>query len=212
MAHKTWLVDDHQLFRAGFKTLLNRTGTVTVEHELSNGAEFLELLLSNRPDLVFLDISMPGMDGSEVAMKALSMYPDLRIIVLSMYGDYEYYARMCKLGVKGYLLKSADFKEVEIAIDAVTGGNTYFSQELMQLVVKHHNDTDTTVCGAEISDREKEVLVEICNGLSSQEIADKLFISKRTVEKHRANLMEKTGCANTASLVMFAVKNRLFEL
>lgn len=212
MIYKTWLVDDHQLFRAGFKTLLNRTGKVVVEHELSDGAEFLEQLMVSRPDLVFLDISMPSMDGYEAAMKALTMYPDINIIVLSMYGDYEYYARMSRLGVKGYLLKSADFKEVEIAIDAVLNGKCYFSQELMQMVVQHHGVGDYYSVCPDISDREKEVLTEICNGLSSSEIAEKLFISKRTVEKHRANLMEKTGCSNTASLVMFAVKNNLLDL
>ncbi len=212
MVYKTWLVDDHKLFRAGFKTLLNRIGHIVVEHELSNGADFVDLLKHEKPDLVFLDISMPVMDGSEAAEKALSLYPDLKIIVLSMYGDYDYFARMSKLGVKGYLLKSADFKEVEMAIDAVLDNRCYYAPELVQIIVHQQDEKMSHETLSDLSEREIEVLLEICNGLSSQEIADKLFISKRTVEKHRANLMLKTDCANSASLVMYAVKNGLLDL
>lgn len=212
MQYKVWLVDDHQLFRAGFKTLLSRLGNLVVEREASNGAEFLDLLMVSQPDLVFLDIAMPQMDGNEAALKALAMFPDLKLIVLSMFGDQEYYSRLVEIGVKGYLLKSADFKEVEMAIESVLAGEYYFSQELMQQAMRQNGLMRNGSVPSDLSEREKEILLEICNGLSNQEVADKLFISKRTVEKHRANLMLKTGCSNTASLVVYAIKNNFLRI
>jgi DNA-binding NarL/FixJ family response regulator len=212
MQYKVWLVDDHQLFRAGFKTLLSRLGNLVVEREASNGAEFLDLLMVSQPDLVFLDIAMPQMDGNEAALKALAMFPDLKLIVLSMFGEQEYYSHLVEIGVKGYLLKSADFKEVEMAIESVLAGEYYFSQELMQQAMRQNGLMRNGSVPCDLSEREKEILLEICNGLSNQEVAEKLFISKRTVEKHRANLMLKTGCSNTASLVVYAIKNNFLRI
>ena len=200
------------MFRAGFKTLLSRLGNLVVEREASNGAEFLDLLMVSQPDLVFLDIAMPQMDGNEAALKALAMFPDLKLIVLSMFGDQEYYSRLVEIGVKGYLLKSADFKEVEMAIESVLAGEYYFSQELMQQAMRQNGLMRNGSVPCDLSEREKEILLEICNGLSNQEVAEKLFISKRTVEKHRANLMLKTGCSNTASLVVYAIKNNFLRI
>lgn len=200
------------MFRAGFKTLLSRLGNLVVEREASNGAEFLDLLMVSQPDLVFLDIAMPQMDGNEAALKALAMFPDLKLIVLSMFCDQEYYSRLVEIGVKGYLLKSADFKEVEMAIESVLAGEYYFSQELMQQAMRQNGLIRNGSVPCDLSEREKEILLEICNGLSNQEVADKLFISKRTVEKHRANLMLKTGCSNTASLVVYAIKNNFLRI
>ncbi len=204
-----WLIDDHQLFRAGFRTLLSRVEGVKVTYEASDGAEFLAQLNVSKPDIVFLDISMPKVDGITATQTALNIDPDIKIIILSMFGEREYYTRLVDLGIRGFLLKSCDFKEVEMAIEAVRNGDFYFSQELlMQMSQTSHEQSKID----DLSEREKDVLHEICAGLSNQEIADKLFISKRTVEKHRASVMVKTGCSNTASLVVFAVKNKLFEV
>ena len=211
--HTVWLVDDPQLFRAGFRTLLGRIPDIEVTFDASNGSEFLERLAHEQPEIVFLDIQMPNIDGIEATRRALSRYPDLKIIILSMFGEQEYYTELVDLGIKGFLLKSSDFKEVEMAIAAITSGDYYFSQELLQQMMFHKNPVARQTMGAdELSKREKEILHEICNGLSSQAIAEKFFISKRTVEKHRANLMMKTGCPNTASLVVFAVKNNIFDI
>lgn len=207
---KVWLVDDHQLFRAGFRTLLTRVPGLDVGFEASDGAEFLRKLKDERPDLVFLDISMPEVDGVSATQTALAMYPDLKIVILSMFGEKEYYTKLVELGVRGFLLKSCDFKEVEMAVEAIVSGDFYFSQELLQQMVFKGGNAKPAANYEELSEREKDILVEICGGASNQEIADKLFISKRTVEKHRANLMVKTGCSNTASLVVFAVKNGLY--
>lgn len=204
-----WLVDDHQLFRAGFKTLLCRLRSANVTFEASDGREFIDHLVCARPDIVFMDIAMPNMDGVKATELALAANPDLKIIILSMYGEKEYYSRLVDIGVRGFLLKSCDFKEVEMALDAVSNGEYYFSQELLQQMVFKSTGSQPE---EELSTREMAVLTEICNGSSNQEIAEKLFISKRTVEKHRANIMMKTGCGNTASLVVFAVKNGLYRI
>ncbi len=204
-----WLVDDHHLFRAGFKTLLCRLRDANVTFEASDGQEFIDHLVTARPDIVFMDIAMPKMDGVQATEEALARYPDLKIIILSMYGEKEYYTRLVDLGICGFLLKSCDFKEVEMAIEAVRNGEYYFSQELLQQMVFQNSSAQPDY---DLSQRERNILTEICNGESNQEIAERLFISKRTVEKHRANIMMKTGCGNTASLVVFAVKNGFYRI
>ena len=204
-----WLVDDHQLFRAGFRTLLCRLRDANVTFEANNGQEFIDHLVCAKPDVVFMDIAMPQMDGIRATEIALAENPDLNIIILSMYGEKEYYTKLVDMGVRGFLLKSCDFKEVEMALDAVKDGECYFSQELLQQMIFQSSGTQPA---DELSSRERDVLTEICNGGSNQDIAEKLFISKRTVEKHRANIMMKTGCGNTASLVVFAVKNGLYKI
>lgn len=210
---KILIVDDHKLFRNGLKMLLDNMDDYTVVSEASSGVEFLKLIDILQIDIVLLDISMPEMSGLEAAPLALEKYPDLKIIVLSMYGDEEYYHKMSQYGVKGFLLKDSDFDEVQQAINTVANGGTYFSQDLLMNIVsnmKASNNHD--LVHIDISDREKEIFGLICRGLSNIEIGDKLFISRRTVEKHRANLLEKTGCNNTASLVMWGIRNRMVEV
>lgn len=209
---RIFLVDDHTLFRTGLGRLLEAEGVATVAGEASNGEEFLAMLDAGvSADVVLLDIDMPVMGGREAAQKALAAYPDLRIITLSMHGDEHYYFAMVAAGVKGFLLKSSDIDEVATAIDTVAGGGTYFSQELLQGLV---GMLKTTAASDEeaLSEREREIVPLICRGLSNQQIADKLFISKRTVDKHRANIMAKTGSGNTAGLVVYAIKKGLVEV
>ncbi len=206
-----WIVDDHKLFRAGFRTLLSRLPHVNVSFEGADGAMFLSELETSRPDIVFLDISMPNIDGIKATQMALARDPELRIVILSMFGEHEYYTRLVDMGIRGFLLKSCDFREVEEAIEAVLNGEFYFSSELLEQM-SARDMTQMRSAADELSERERDVLTLVCSGASSQEIADKLFISRRTVEKHRASIMMKTGCANTASLVVFAVKNGLFEV
>ncbi len=209
---KIWLVDDHTLFRNGFRTLLSRVEGIEVTFEASDGKEFLDKLKTEQPDLVFMDIAMPEIDGIEATQHALEQYPDLKIIILSMFGEKEYYVRLADMGIRGFLLKSCDFSEVEMAIDKIRNGDYYFSQEILQQMIFANNPAQTEAPVEELSTREKEILVEICKGASNQEIADTLYISKRTVEKHRANLLLKTGSSNTASLVVYAVKKGLFDV
>lgn len=209
------IVDDHALFRRGLKGLLNASGVCSVEAEASDGEEFLSLLDTVVSDIVLLDIDMPRKDGITAAAEALTKRPDLKIITLSMHGEDEYYFKMVSLGVKGFLLKSSEIDEVLSAITTVARGGSYFSQELLQNLVgslKTSRLTDSQPGADTLSEREREILLLICQGLSNHEIADKLFISKRTVDKHRANILDKTNCRNTANLVVYAIKNSLVEI
>ncbi len=208
-----FLVDDHTLFLNGLKSLLNPLPEFTVVGEAYNGLEFLSKFEALAPDVVLMDISMPEMDGIEASRRALEINPDLKIITLSMYGDQEYYTKMLETGVRGFVLKDSDIQEVKMAIQTVADGGNYFSQQLLRgLILARKESSSTDTDEDQLSERELEVLIEICQGLSNNEIADKLFISKRTVEKHRANVLLKTGCKNTASLVVFAIRNHLVEV
>jgi DNA-binding NarL/FixJ family response regulator len=209
---KIVLVDDHNLFRNGLKTLINSFGHCEVIAEASNGVEFLELLDFITPDIVLLDISMPVMDGLTAITLALEKQPNLKIIVLSMYGEEEYYHKMSNAGAKGFLLKDSTIDEVQTALEAVFQGGHYFSQELLINIVSTRQSINNDLISIELSDREQEVLILISRGMSNNDIADALFISKRTVEKHRANLLEKTGCNNTAALVMWAIRNKVVKV
>ncbi|MCX6239935.1 MAG: response regulator transcription factor [Bacteroidia bacterium] len=207
------LVDDHTLFRNGLKMLLDTLPGYEVTGEASNGKEFLGLVAKYDYDIVFLDIEMPEINGIEAARRAIEIKPELKIITLSMYGDEEYYDQMVDAGAKGFLLKNTNLQEVKASIDTVMNGGNYFSQELMQSLLRNYKSVrETKEPEAELSEREIEILLLICSGLSNQEIGDHLFISKRTVEKHRANILCKTNCKNTAGLVMYAIKNQLIAM
>jgi DNA-binding NarL/FixJ family response regulator len=213
MKNKVLLVDDHKLFRKGLKMLIDTLNRFEVSGEASTGVEFLNLIEVSMPDVVMLDIAMPEMDGIEAARLALLKYPDLKIITLSMFGEQDYYFKMVDAGVKGFLLKNSDFTEVRMALETVVDGGNYFSRELlMNLVNSLKNAPEELTPDSPLSDREKEIILLICKGMSTQEIADSLCLSKRTVDSHRANILLKTGCRNTASLVVYAIKEKLVEL
>lgn len=211
---KIALVDDHTLFRTGMRGLLMQRDDYDVVADVGSGEEFLEILPDLDVDVVFMDISMQGIDGCETTRRALAMRPELRIITLSMYGDDHYYTLMVESGASGFLLKDSDIEEVYNAVDSVQSGDSYFSSALLGSLTRNMSMASVDVPSDEdaLSDREIEILVEVCRGLSNQEIADKLFISKRTVDKHRANILEKTGCKNTANLVVYAIKNHLVAI
>ncbi|NLI24025.1 MAG: response regulator transcription factor [Bacteroidales bacterium] len=206
------IVDDHTLFRNGLRLLLNASSEVRVIAEAGNGQEYLRLLKDTVPDVTLMDIEMPGMNGIETAAEAVKLFPELRIITLSMYGEEEYYVKMIDAGARGFILKNSDINEVISAIKAVYEGGTYFSQDLLLNVVKNiRSGRLTATADTHLSEREIEILRKICQGYSNQEIADQLNISKRTVDKHRSNLLEKTGSKNTANLVIYALKHKLVE-
>ena len=205
------LVDDHSLFRNGLRGLLERSGKCRVVGEAGSGEEFLALLPGAEADVVFMDFSMPGLDGAQTTERALALRPELRIITLSMFGEESYYTRMVEAGARGFLLKDSQIDDVLEAIETVAAGGTYFSPRLRESLAGNLRAREDA--GDEpLSSREREILLLVCRGLSNQEIADRLFISKRTVDKHRANILEKTGCKNTASLVVFAIRSGAVEL
>lgn len=216
MKYKIALTDDHALFRHGLKMLINNNPNYEVAFEAANGIELLAELKRCSVDVILLDIAMPHMDGIEAASHIAALYPNTPIITLSMYGEEDYYFKMVSLGVKGFLLKNSDISEVYKALDCVVDGGTYFSEELFDNLLDNLRPTTATTTHIDseeiLSGREREILLEVCRGLSNQEIGEKLFISKRTVDKHRANILLKTGCKNTANLVVFAIKHRLVEI
>jgi DNA-binding NarL/FixJ family response regulator len=205
---RVFLVDDHQLFRNGLKFILNERDDMEVAGEASNGKEFLELVDFIHPDIVLMDIGMPVMNGIEATKQALEKIPDLKILVLSMFGESEYYNSMIDLGVKGFVLKDVDNAELYQAIIKVLNGGTHFSQDLLLAVIKNKTSDHPII----LTRREKEVLDLICKGLSNQQISEKLWISQRTVERHRSNLLTKTDSKNSISLVVYAIRNRLVQI
>ena len=206
------IADDHQLFRNGLKILLAAFTEFEVVGEASNGEEFLSLIKHTPVDVALMDINMPEMDGIEAVKRAMKTHNNLDIIALSMYGEEEYYYKMVDAGAKGFLLKDSDISEVKEAILTVKKGGSYFSQELLCHAIPKIKLCENWNKSTNLSKREKEILLKICEGLSNQEIARSLFISKRTVDKHRANLLGKTNSKNTASLILFAIKNKLIEI
>lgn len=210
-----YIVDDHKLFREGLKLLLSTQDFVNHIYEASSGIEFVENLSLTDCDVVLMDIEMPGMNGIEATQAAMRLKAGLKIIVLSMYGDEQYYYKMIDAGAKGFVLKNSGIEKVIAAIRKVAEGENYFSEELLVNIINNMRDNskpEHDTADSEISDRELEILYHVCKGLSNQEIADTLFISKRTVDKHRANLLSKTGCRNTAALVMYAIRNNMIEI
>ena len=205
--YKIIIVDDHTLFRRGLHLLLENFEMIDRIYEASNGLEFLDMIRNNPVDIAFMDIDMPVMDGVEATLRSLEEFPDLKIIALSMYGDEQYYYRMISAGVKGFLLKDSDINEVKNAIHSVGEGANYFSSDILYRIVKNFKPAINK--SGELTERESQVLYYICRGLSNAEIADVLNINKRTVDKHRENLLGKTQSKNTASLIMYAIRNKL---
>ncbi|BDX36776.1 DNA-binding response regulator [Tenuifilaceae bacterium CYCD] len=205
---KAIIVDDHKIFRESLAFMLANQANIEVMAQANNGKEFLDLLKESKPDIVLLDIEMPVMDGVEATRQAVMIHPDLKILILSMHKDEEFYSSMIDLGVKGFILKESDSSEVKKAIDEILDGNLYFSQDLLVSMLKKRKDAKLV----ELTQRENEVLALIAKGLSNAEIADKLFISARTVEKHRAELLLKTESKNSISLVVYAIKNGLVSI
>lgn len=210
---RTILVDDHKLFRDGLKFVLSQIENMEVIAEASNGIEFLKLMEEHEADLVLMDISMPRMDGIESTSRAMELNPDFKIIALSMYCEEEYYYKMIQSGAKGFILKESGKEELERAIGEVMDGGSYFSQKLLTNIIMNISVQQGKVYAKKedvhLTRRELEVLEMICMGLTNQEIADKLFISMRTVEGHKTSLINKTGVKNSISLVLYALKNKL---
>ena len=215
---KIALVDDHAMFREGLNFALSQEDDFEVMNESPNGKEFITFLeenQGNKPDVVIMDINMPVMDGETATSQALSIHPDLSIITLSMFSDTDYYQKMVAVGVKGFLMKEAGVIELSEAIRAVVNGGTYFSQDLLQRIIMEISNPKVIGSRQKVIDltrREEEVLEQICKGLDNKEVADRLFISQKTVEGHKTNLMSKTNTKNAINLMLFAIKHNLVNI
>jgi DNA-binding NarL/FixJ family response regulator len=203
--NKVIIADDHPLFRQGLKLILEDIENIEVIADVSNGQELLDVARVLNPDLVIMDINMPMVGGIEASRILLQEYPDMKILVVSMYGEEQYYNSVIENGVKGFILKDAENSELRAAVNLILNGRTYFSQELLLKLIRSRKNNELII----LSHREKEILELICEGFSSAEIAEKLFLSERTIDNHRANMLSKTGCRNTLSLVLYAFRNNL---
>jgi DNA-binding NarL/FixJ family response regulator len=216
--NKIIIVDDHSLFREGIKLLIENEGFGEVIAEAENGLIFLELLKTNNPDLVIMDIEMPVMDGFEATQKALQIQPDLKILVLTMLSNKSNYFDLVSAGALGFVLKTSGKSEFENAINTIMSGESYFSNELLrQIIINGNEKNEQSNIGSEnisekLTSRENEILQYFCLGLTVSEIASKLFLSPKTIEAHRSTLLKKTNSKNTINLILFAIKNKLVEV
>lgn len=206
--YKVIIADDHTLFRQGLRLILEDIEGLEVLADVANGRELIDITDQFLPDLVIMDINMPQVNGIEASKVLLQKYPDLKILVISMYSDEQYYNSVIENGVKGFILKDAENTELRAAVNTILNGKTYFSQELLIKLIRSKQHPVNVA----ISPREQEVLELICQGFSTQEIATRLFLSERTVENHRASLLDKTSCRNSLSLVLYAIRNKLVSL
>jgi DNA-binding NarL/FixJ family response regulator len=202
------LADDHTLVRAGIRGLLQGLSGVEVVGEAGDGQEALRAAESLRPDVILLDVGMPGLNGLEVAGRLATLDPSIRVIILSMHTSEEYVLRALRAGCVGYLLKASAVAELEVAVRAVARGETYLSPAVSKRVV---DDYVSRTGGATdpldaLTPRQREILQLAAEGHSSKEIAQRLGVSYRTVETHRAQLMERLGVHDLAGLVRFAVR------
>jgi DNA-binding NarL/FixJ family response regulator len=210
---KVIIVDDHAIFRKGLRTILSRIENIEVVAEAENGKDFISLLEDHQPDLVFIDVRMPVMNGIEATRTAMKLHPKLKIVALSMFGEEEYLHQMITAGVKGFMLKTIKRPEFELAIQRFMAGKEYFSMELLPFFTHKYIGSDKKRASENhFTTRELEILQEIAKGHSSKEIAENLFISKRTVEGHKANLISKTGSQNVLKLLIYAIQHGLVKV
>lgn len=205
------LADDHHLVRAGIRSLLKSIDGVVVLADCGDGRQALELIDEHRPDVAVLDIGMPSLNGLEVARRSSQASPATRVIILSMYADPSYVRQALKAGVSGYLLKGAAVAELSLALDAVMKGDKFLTPKVAQTVVDGYLGTSDDE-GEPIDDltgRQREILQLIAEGRSTREMAELLDVSVKTIETHRARLMERLGIRDVPGLVRFAIRSGL---
>jgi len=206
------LADDHTLVRAGIRALLEKLPWVAVVGEASDGREVLDLVKKQRPDVVLMDIAMSGLNGLEAAERMSKEFPDVRVIMLTMHNNEEYYWRALKAGVVGYLLKKAATTELETALQRVVNGEIYLSREISTQIHKKlpaDGGADRKSPLDQLTGRQREILQLIAEGQNTKEIGDILKVSPKTVEYHRMKLMNCLNMHDIPGLVRFALRTGL---
>ena len=214
------LIDDHELVRSGIKALLEKSEDIRVVGEAGEGHEALACIKETNPDVVLLDISLPGLNGLEVAAKARKDSPRLRIVFLSMHSNEEYVLQALKIGASGYVLKQSSTRELELAVRSAKKGETFLSPAISNTVVSDYmarlKGGNVKKPGANpyevLTSRQREILQLIAEGFSSKEIAQKLGLSINTIEVHRANLMDRLNIHDIAGLVRYAIQTGIIEV
>ncbi|GIF70064.1 DNA-binding response regulator [Asanoa ishikariensis] len=208
------LADDHALVRRGVRLILDAEPDLTVVAEAADGAEAISLALEHRPDLAVLDIAMPRLTGLQAARELSRSMPDLRILILTMYDNEQYFFEALKVGASGYVLKSVADRDLLAACRAAMRGEPFLYPGAVNALVRHYLDRvrdGEGVPARAITDREEEVLKLVAEGHSSRQIADLLYISVKTVERHRANLLQKLGLRDRLELTRYAIRVGLIE-
>ncbi len=207
---KILLVDDHKLIRDGIKSIINTTNNIKVVDECSNGREAIDYLgkNANEIDLILMDITMPEMSGIDATEIIVKLYPKINILALTMHSEEAYIMKMIKAGALGYILKDSGREKLIDAIKTVYRKEKYYSNEVSIKLINVLLNEDKIVEPV-LSDREIQVLKSITNGNTNREIAKELYISDRTVESHRRNIIKKLNLKNTAELVKYALSNGL---
>ncbi|GGA81283.1 oxygen regulatory protein NreC [Flavobacterium palustre] len=205
---KLIIADDHELFRNGLAELLRKHDDIKIVKSVADGLELMELVNTQfEADIVLLDITMPNMDGFGVLKELKALNSEIKPIVISMHDDGNYIAKCAKMGAYGYLLKNTDESELILAIRSVANGKKYFSAEISEKMINFMSEQ--SISENILSNKETEVLALIAKGLTTKEIATKLFVSSRTIETHRANILKKLEVKNTAELIKKAAKKNL---
>lgn len=211
---KVAIVDDHKMFRQGVEALLNDHEDLSLAWGAANSQETLTRISEQVPDVILMDISLGEESGINLSSAILKEHPQVKILGLSMHKEDNYIVKLLEVGAKGYLLKDAGADEMVMAIKKVYEGETYYSSHVTNALMKHlRQGTKPSESGDQIklTNREQEILTLIANELSNPEIAEKLFISIRTVDTHRRNLLDKLQVKNTAGLVKYAMKHGMVE-
>ena len=199
------LVDDHSLVRDGIKALLAVMAPLEVVGEAESGAQAIEMVGRCQPDLLLVDISLRDMNGLEVTRVLRSQYPSLKVLMLSMYDNYEYVSESVRAGASGYVLKNSPSREIIAAIEAIVSGGTFYSAEIAQRLIADKS-TDN-----ELTPRESQVLYKMAQGLNNKEMARELDISVRTVETHRLSIRRKLNIDKPAALVKYAIDHGIIS-
>ncbi|MDE5421076.1 response regulator transcription factor [Ancylomarina sp. DW003] len=208
---KVIIADDHKMFRDGLKALLSKEKLIDVCGDSDNEIEIMNLIKEKSPEVVLMDIDMGETNGIDLTRRIKSHYSGINVLAISMHGDQEYVIKMLEAGAMGYILKNSGKEEVLTAIKSIANGETYLSQEVSKCLMLNAIQKSKPSTDIPLTKREVEVLQLISQEFSNAEIANKLFVSTRTIDTHRRNLMEKLAVKNTAGLVKYAFRNKLIE-
>ncbi|MCV9385205.1 response regulator [Reichenbachiella ulvae] len=208
---KVLIADDHSLIRKGVKTLLSNNGQVSIIGESTDGYETLEEVRKLKPDVLITDISMPGLTGIEITKKIVEEKLDTRVLILTTYFDEEYIMDSYEAGASGYLPKTSSEDQILAALLKINSQETYYSEEVMEVLSKSifNKSKREKDPKPSLTERETEMLKELVEGSTNKEIASKFFISTRTVDAHRRNIMKKLNVNNSAQLVKYSIENKL---
>lgn len=212
---KLALVDDHKMFRDGIKSVLSDEKCVKVEAEAGNAEEIIEILKKKHVDIVITDIGLPGMNGIDLCRYITHNYPDIRVVILSMHNNEEFVMNSLKSGASGYLPKETGHEELIFALKKISEGEIYFNHNISQTIIKGYQRNENALSedpNLVLSQRELEVLKLYAEGYTNSEIADKLFISVRTVESHKTHILQKLGLKSNVDMVKVAIKFQIIKL